>query len=262
VITVTSREGFWNLMAHNLSKQTYQNFEWVIVDDHKQNREETAKKYAKKYGLNIRYIRGDKSLGAYNRSSGLARANNKGWQSAKGELLVWLQDFILIKPNAIQQLVDVYHSHPNDLIAPTDIYYYCDPADESNREDWWNGKSDVLTVESWRNIRNQNKGLYMTDNAVDFEMNWAAIPRHIVEKVNGWYEFFDDQMGFDNSEFALRALISGHGIWIDDTNVATCLDLGEKYKAAEVNWDYWTRYKELVGKEIPVVADNSLNITI
>ena len=65
-------------MAKNLSKQTYKNFEWVIVDDYKEDRSETAKKYAEKYGITIKYVRGDKALGKYDRRHGLARANNMG----------------------------------------------------------------------------------------------------------------------------------------------------------------------------------------
>jgi len=34
IVTPTNRRGWWNIMANNLSKQTYKNFEWIIVDDY------------------------------------------------------------------------------------------------------------------------------------------------------------------------------------------------------------------------------------
>jgi len=49
VVTPTIRKGFWNVMAHNLALQTYQNFEWIIIDDYPEDRSAIAKKYAEKY---------------------------------------------------------------------------------------------------------------------------------------------------------------------------------------------------------------------
>lgn len=225
VITVTIRPGFWRIMAENLAKQTYQNFEWVIVDDYKDDRTKTAEKYAAEYGLKIRYLRGDKVLGTYKRRNGLARANNKGWQNAKGELLVYLQDFILIPENGIEKLVNLYNHHPNALLAPVDEYYYSVDPDRKNLEDWYHGQKDIITKFSWRNVRVQNVGLSKSDNPMDFEMNYGAIPRRIVKELNGWWEFFDEGLGYDNTEIAYRALERGYYILIDDTNIATCINL-------------------------------------
>lgn len=225
VITITIRTGFWNIMADNLSKQTYRNFEWVIVDDYKVDRSDIAKKYADKYKIKIKYIRGDKALGSYKRRYGLVRANNKGWRNASGELTVWLQDFILIPDDGIERLVDLYRHNPNSLLAPTDIYYHCIKPDLGNKEDWFNGEKRIIKDFSWKNIRNNFEGIRITENPYDFEMNWGAIPRRILEELNGWWEFFDEGLGFDNAEISKRAMLAGYDIMIDDTNVAKCIDL-------------------------------------
>lgn len=225
VITITNREGFWNVMADNLSRQTVKPLEWIIVDDHEQDRSEIASKYAKKYNLNIVYIRGDKALKTYDKPHAIARANNKGWQSAKGDLLVYVQDFVIIPEDGIESLVDVYRRNPNALIAPTDDYWFSVEPDFNNRQDWFNGKTDIFTTHSWRNVRNEFSGIRDTDNPYDFEMDYAGIPRKIVEHLNGWWELFDENVGFDNTEIAYRALKSGYKIIIDDTNMARCVDL-------------------------------------
>lgn len=225
VVTITIREGWWNIMAQNLSNQTYKNFEWTIIDDHKTDRSKTAIKYAKKYNLNIQYIRGDKVLGKYDRQYGLVRANNMGWKAAKGSLLVYLQDFILIPENGIERLVDVHIHNPNALIAPVDQYWHCKTPDRSNKEDWWNGDTDVISAFSWRNIRVKFQGIKVTDNPFDFEMNYGAIPKHVLDNLGGWWEFFDDGLGFDNTEIALRAMKLGYKVVIDDVNVAKCINL-------------------------------------
>src|SRR3990167_6176349 len=224
VITPTIREGWWRIMAENLAGQTYKNMEWIIVDDYPTDRRAIAKKYAKCYKLDIRYFRGDKVTRYYTRQCGLVRANNKAWQNASGELLVWLQDFILIPDNGIEQLVDIYRHNPDALIAPVDIYYDATAPQLDNKEDWWAGK-EVLTKETWRNSRVKNQGIRESENPFDFEANYGAISKHILDKLNGWWQFMDDGLGYDNTEIAFRALKLGYRLIIDDTNIAKCINL-------------------------------------
>lgn len=223
VVTPTIREGWWRIMAENLAGQTYKNLEWIIVDDYRMDRRLVAEKYAKQYKLNIKYLRGAKTY-SYKRRLGLVAANNKGWRAAKGELLVWLQDFILIPNNGIEQLVDLYKHNPDALIAPVDIYYDCKPANTENKEDWWTDK-EVLTKETWRNSRVKNQGIRESENPFDWEANYGAIPKHILDKLNGWWEFMDDGLGYDNTEIAYRALKLGYRLLIDDTNICKCINL-------------------------------------
>lgn len=268
IVTLSIRTGWWNIMAHNLSQQTYENFEWIILDDHKEDRSDIAKKYAKKYNLNIRYIRGDKALGTYKRRYGLVRANNKALKEAKGDLLIWLQDFILIPHNAVEKLVDIYTHHPKALIAPTDDYFHCIEPDQSNTEDWFNGETDVITQHSWRNVRTDFKGMRKSDNPFDFEMNWCATPKAILEDLNGWWEFFDDGLGYDNTEIAYRAMQKGYYLLVDDTNVATCLDLRPYIEGTAENisnrerhhaYPYWLWFKQ---QDLDPVRDEKLDKTI
>jgi len=271
VITITIRTGWWNIMADNLSKQTYKNFEWIILDDHEEDRSELAKKYAEKYDLDIKYIRGDKVLGKYKRRYGLVRANNKAWKQAN-ELIVWLQDFILIPENGIESLVDIYRHNPTSLIAPVDVYYHCKKPNQKNKEDWWDGETDIITKKSWTNVRVKNQGIRYTDNAFDFEMNYSATPKRIIEQLNGWWEFFDDGLGYDNTEIALRAIESGHKIIIDDTNIATCIDLwphiaGKKENIVDrerhLATPYWIWFTEKMKKgELPLRRDEEKDNSI
>lgn len=272
VITPTIRGGFFNLMADNLSKQTYKNFEWIIVDDYKEDRSEIAQKYAQKYNLNIKYIRGDKARGQYSGTFGLVRANNKAWKKAEGELLVWLQDFVLIPERGIEDLVTLYNHNPNSLLAPTDTYYHCINPDLTNTEDWFNGKVDVLTGPSWANIRTKNLGIRKTDNAFDFELNYAGIPRTLLETLNGFWEFYDNGLGYDNTDLAYRTLQLGFDIIIDDTNVATCLDLiphigGTKENVTEKERSFGLVYftwmiEQMKKGNLPIIRDSDLDKTI
>lgn len=274
VITPTIREGFFNLMAKNLADQTHKNIEWIIVDDYPGDRSKVAKEYAKKYNLTIQYLRGSKVSGRspYPRKCGLVRANNLGWKASKGELCVWLQDFIVIPQNGIEQLVDTYRYNQDALIAPTDIYYDCIEPDMENKEDWWNGETNILTSENWRNIRNKYLGMRESENPYDWEANYGAIPRKILEELNGFWEFFDDGIGYDNTEISMRALKLGYRIIVDDTNVAKCINIWPFVGGTDQNivdrerilntprFDWFT--KQMEQGKLPVVRDDKLDKSI
>lgn len=226
ICTPTIRTGFWNIMADNISKQTYKNIEWIIIDDYGKDRRAIAEKYAAKYSLNIKYIRGEKVSKYYPHDYGLVAANNKAWKSAEGELLVWLQDFVLMPEDGIEKLVSLYNHNPNALIAPTDISYNVEEEfNKENLEDWWDGNTNLTLQQTWRNPRNMFLGVRPSDNHFDFEMNYAAIPKHILDTLNGWYQFMDDGLGYDNVDLAYRALLKGYTLLVDDTNVAKCINI-------------------------------------
>lgn len=265
VYTPTIREGFWNLMADNLSKQTHRNFEWLIVDDHKENRAKIASKYAEKYDLNIRYFRNRE----HNRNYGLSTANNMAMEHATGELFVALQDFIILQPTALEQLVRESNRHPGDLIAPVDVYYKPKiKPDTSNAEDWFNGQTEVVGEYLRKNIRIAHKGLRSSDNPYDFELNIGAIPMSTLRELNGWWEFMGDALGYDNTEIAWRALQLGHKIWIDEWNIAVCLDHWEVVGNKEGGLNrtrllndpryYWLMTKTQEGK-LPIKRDKKID---
>ena len=272
VITLSIRRGWWNIMANNLSKQSYKHFEWVIVDDYKEDRSKIAEKYAKLYNLDIKYIRGDKCLGKYDRRYGLVRANNIGWKASSGELLVYLQDFIIIPERGLEWLVDLHRHNKNALLAPVDQYWFAKEPNRDNEEDWWDGELDIIDSFSWRNVRVQNVGIRRTDNPLDFEMNYCAIPKHIVEDLNGWWEFYDNALGFDNTEIAYRALKKGYYILLDDTNECKCINLWPIIKGEKENIEgrernlsvpYWVWMLDQMEKgNLPVTRDEKLDESI
>jgi GT2 family glycosyltransferase len=228
VYTPTIRQGFWNIMADNLSIQTYKNFEWLIVDDYKEDRSSIAKEYAKKYNLDIRYVRGKER--AKKRSYGLVNANNTALLEAKGDLIVFLQDFILMPEDGLEQLAILYKKNPDALLAPCDMYVAPRITPDTKSEDWFNGELDVIGDFIRQNARIQNKGLRESTNPYDFEQNYGAIPKKIAEELGGWYEVYDEGLGYDNTDIGLRAIMSGYRILIDENNIGICIDHVEALK--------------------------------
>lgn len=233
VYTPTIRKGFWNLMTENLKRQTYKNFEWIIVDDFPEDRAKIAQKYAQESGLDIKYYRGKERK--IKRNYALVNADNTAMQVAQGELLVFLQDFILIEPTAIEELVNLHRKNPDALLAPCDIYYHPKVKPDVDKEDWFNGETDVKGEFAWANPRIQGIGLRETSNPFEFEMNWGAIPVKVLRDLGGFWEFFDFGLGFNNTSIAYSALKAGYRIIVDDNNVATCIDHWEALKGKEEN---------------------------
>jgi len=234
VFTPTIRTGFWNLMASNLAKQTYKNFEWLIVDDYKEDRRDTAKYYAKKYNIKIRYMRGKLSRSNYNYA--LIQADNMAIYNATGKVIVWLQDFILMQDDGLERIANLHRRYPTALIAPVDQYNSMSvKPNRTNKADWFDGQTDVVGKFIRQNIRIRLEEVRQTMNPYDFEMNYGAIPTAVARKLNGLWEFQDDGLGFNNTEIAMRALRAGFPIIIDERNKAICLDLWEHLAGDDEN---------------------------
>lgn len=222
IYTPTIRKGFWRSMAKNISEQTYKNIEWLIVDDHKDDRSAIAAKTAKEWGIDIRYMKG--KARKLKRTYGLVNANNTALQNAKGSIMVFLQDFVYMPLDGIEQIVKLHRDHPDSLIALPDIYVAAKIKPNIESEDWFDGEDDIFGTFIRKNVRIQNKGLRNTDNPYDFEQNYGAIPVKIAKELGGWYEFYDEGLGYDNTDIAYRALKLGYKIILDELNIATCVD--------------------------------------
>lgn len=237
VLTPTIRKGFWNIMAHNLSNQTYDNFEWIVIDDYPENREEIMAKYCKKWGIeNWQYIRHEPEV---RRKFALSSANNAGIKASKGELLVWLQDFVIIPNDGIERIVDIYRHHPYDFIAPVDTRHLPAIEPDTDSEDWFHGELEVIGEQVYKNIRMKRKGIRKSETTTDLELNYGAIPKKLLEDLNGFWEFYDDALGWDDTEIVLRGFQLGAKVIIDDTNIARCLD----------HWEVLEDKPEQLGKD-------------
>lgn len=236
IYTPTLRNGWWNLMANNIAAQTYKNLEWVIVDAQKDSREHLAKKYAKMYDLDIKYIHQQPTKRTYS----LCNANNLAIEKATGELFVFLQDFVLMPQDGIEKLVNVHLHHPNDFIAPVDVYYSPKmPPNISNSEDWFDGEIDVAGEFMRQNVRIQNQGFRQAREVTDFEQNYGAAPTHILRELGGYYEFYDEALGWDDTDIIYRAKKLGSKLFIDESNIGLCIDhwgtLGKDEGGTSVN---------------------------
>jgi len=119
------------------------------------------------------------------------KACNRLIKRAKGKLIVSIQDYIKVSPDALQSLWEAYQSNP-------DTFFTCPVGKVDNLEYKGNPKWD------WR----INK-----DTPVDWrmwEIDFGACPREALYKIGGFDEEIDGYWSMDNVNVGYRAELAGY----------------------------------------------------
>lgn len=171
VICPTIREGAKEFLEKQLAKQTFKDFETIIIG------RETEIGEGNVWTLNRDY--------------------NKALSKAKGELIVFLQDFIEIPANGLQRFWDLYQLYPNDLITGCGHKYKDGRIVETDDRCFGDRK---LVPSDW----------------TYYELNWASCPTKVAPKFE---ESMDKYYGGENQIFALKStLINKNQVWLDRAN--------------------------------------------
>lgn len=190
VITPTIRpEGLVELQRC-LAEQTFTDFEWLV---------EVGLK--KEHDLN--------------------KAFNKMVKRAKGELLVFYQDYIRIEKDGLQKFWDAYQKDKNTFFtAPVGKSLdYTNP-----KWDWRHYKFGEIDWDKW-------------------EIDWGACPKDAMYKIGGFDEYLDNFWSCDNLNAGCRADIEGFKFMnIDNPSVAYDHD-------AEIEHPFRKDFKPLFNNE-------------
>ena len=96
-----NREGLLIILYESLKKQTFKDFEWLIVDDGSvDNTNETVQQFIKENILNISYY--------YKENGGKQRAYNYALDNAKGELFICLDSDDEYVSNALETILEYW----------------------------------------------------------------------------------------------------------------------------------------------------------
>ena len=223
VMNLTNRPGGIDILWANMKRQTFQDFELILVDALWQEREDEVKAYIN--DPRLVYVRQkQKPEGAL---CGLAHADNQGFAACQGELIVCLQDYIWINPYGLEKYWQAYQDNPNILVTGVG-HQYASPS----KKDIVNPQGQVTVfdkpytgkplIQCWSDPRLKIEGttFYMC-YPQDWELNWASIPRKIiVDELGGMDEQYDyEGFAWDNVNIAIRADMLGYKAYIDQTNI-------------------------------------------
>lgn len=121
-----------------------------------------------------------------------------------GELIVSLQDYTAIKPDGLEQFWCAYKKYPDTFFtAPV-----------------WRTVHNIEFDKDWRNYRDVHDEL----DFKEWEIDWAAAPKHAIIDIGGFDEELDKHWGFDNVNIGLRAVLGGYKIRCLKDNVAIAWD--------------------------------------
>jgi GT2 family glycosyltransferase len=99
-------------LLDSIKKQTYQNFEVIFVVEKSYELLARVKEYASKTGLNsMRIIFNNSKLG-------LSEARNLGIKEAKGEIIAFVDDDVVLVPNWAEELIETF-AMSNNVIGVT-----------------------------------------------------------------------------------------------------------------------------------------------
>lgn len=108
VLTPTyNRAKLLERLYQSLYQQTYQDFEWIVVNDgSKDNTDEVVQSFVAEKKINILYIKQE--------NGGKHRAVNRGVKEANGELLFIADSDDWLLPNSLETVVEMYQDIAND----------------------------------------------------------------------------------------------------------------------------------------------------
>lgn len=215
VITPSIRPDGLKVTYNTLRPQTFQDFEW----------------------LTRLSIPGEKS--------DLCYQMNRALEEARGELIVFLQDYIEIDKDALQRIWDKYQAEPNvcwtmpvgkkDLDNPGKVNW-----------DWrsyWEHK-DEITFERW-------------------EIDWGAAPAKAFE-AERFDVAYDEGFGWENVDLAYRLEKNGWKFKVDRDNKAEAIDhdkmFAHPYKKRP-NQDLWIVRKGMIDLAYEEGSNSSLGTT-
>ena len=161
ILTPTIRPLGLKVVQESLKNQTFTDFEWLVDIN-----------YSGEHDLN--------------------RSYNRLIRRAKGELIVYLQDYIKIAPDALQLIWEAYKSNPDIFITfPVGKCSDNDYGEQSTIK--WDWRIHPSAVMDWRM----------------WEIDFGACPKDALYVIGGFDESLDGYWSMDNVNVGCRAELAG-----------------------------------------------------
>lgn len=248
VITVTNRYGGIDVNWTSLRRQTFTDFEWILLDTLYDERKEAVRTYTKSDRRIIHCKQGAKDPDA---KTWLNHAENEAIKKSSGELIVFLQDYIHIEPDALEKYWYLYTSSPKSMITGVGHQY-----GKPGKEDVVNPQGLVTVFKEpfegipevvvWEDPRINSSAPSLVKCPPQYiEFNFCAIPRKLLYEIGGCDESLD-YVGhaWDNVSVAKRAELLGYTSLMDQTNISKSIRHDDFFgtKVKDENWQEVSAY--------------------
>lgn len=196
VITPSVRREFLQIVQDCLDRQTFTDFEWIVVGPEGLLPKGDFSSRGKSYYF-IKEPPGKKG-DFYN----LNKAWNEGFREAEGELVVSIVDGIWFPPNTLENLWNLYRLNPMSCIGLTGNQY-------AKIE---NGKPEGLV---WTDPRIREDSTFYEIPPYDLELCIASLPLKGIKDVGGVDEEFDKFPAWSEKDLACRMSRIGYKCFLD-----------------------------------------------
>ena len=220
ILTITTRNLFLAEQAKWLKRQTFKDFEWIIVDDLCVDHSTVVKEAI---GDDFRYLHIQPPVITPIFEPG--KAENYGIVHCHGELVYFLADYIMPAENCLERHWEIHQQYPKSIISGLQIEVNFPPAQLEAH------KSFGLTGEDPRmgfyhsgmfHLQKIDDSLFETDKFA--AQNWwggrnDSAPLETLLDCNGFDEDFDGGHGFHDDDLANRMMIHGATYLIDTKSI-------------------------------------------
>ena len=218
VISISNRWGAIDIFYNTLKNQTFKDIEWIFGDELYEERKDEVKEYIKDIDYKHFKPRPKKEDHVWN----LPEAYNDCFNLSSGELIVILEDYIWIKSDALERFYKDWKTYGDALFTGVGDKIDSPPVVNSD------GKITIFekpmdklpkTIVKETDERKTFEGkIINTKDYLNFEFNWCAFPRTILEELGGMEEKCGIAYCGQDKNFALRAFMLGYEIYIDKEN--------------------------------------------
>ena len=207
VCTLTARRGYIDAQAYMLSKQTYSDLEWVLVDFAYEENAMQIQKLSKKLGLKIKHVPNVRDGKLFFRD--ITRNRNKALALADGDAVIFLDDYAVIPDNFVAEHVDMLEKgfisaglmHRLEETLTDEELYYTPENDINKYPNSDEYLMDRYVLKLGKDFRDKN-GTPYNATGITYTGN-LGIPRKVFEELNG----FDPRMesGLEDCDLGMRA---------------------------------------------------------
>lgn len=214
LLVVTARYGGMDILQANLRRQVQRPHEVILVDALYEERREAVATYLK--GSGIVHVPDPPKT----RYCNIEAALNVGLAHCRGDLIVFLQDYVWIPRHGIRRFVEAQKNGPCLVSGVGNVGSEpAEPVDSSGLISiFGRDYADMPEGVSWADPRITPEHGLVPCAPVDWELNWACAPREAIEAIGGFDETYGDGWAWGNVDFAYRATHIGYKTYLDNAN--------------------------------------------
>lgn len=240
VVTTSVRPTGLPIIEKCLARQTFKDFEWIIVAP-KRLHCEIAELLHINYTLLEDPPKNDGDFWT------LCKAWNNGYANSQGKLIVNIQDWLWFPADTLERFWNHFENNPKALVSAVGNQY--DSQDKYGKP----------INQMWEDPRITNEG-FRSVNPDQMEMCMCSVPRQAILDCGGVDEIYDTCNGVQEKEMCFRLMALGYEFYMDE---------GIEYRAIHhgrlsENWDdvYWNITAPLFKKHATELIEGTRKLNV